>query len=145
VTVVSAGEMADILLRWTAHPARRRPRDVALTVAVVATTAGVVLMTFESAWLALVSAVVLLASVSSFLLPTRYTLTDDGIEATRALGTRRRRFADIRRLDVGRDAALASPLARPSFLDRRRGVWIWFDGADRDRVVALLRERIRPS
>ncbi len=138
--------MPDVLLRWTAHPARRRPRDVALVVAVVATTAGVVMLTFDSAWLALLAAAMLCASVSSFLLPTRYTVTDEGIEAARALVTRRRRFADLRRLEVGRDAALASPLARPSLLlDRRRGMWIWFDGADRDRVVALLQERIRAA
>jgi len=145
VSVISAGEMPDVLLSWTAHPARRRPRDVALVVAVVATTAGVVMLTFDSAWLALLAAAILLLSVSAFLLPTRYTLTDEGIEAARALVVRRRRFADLRRLDVGRDAALASPLARPSFLDRRRGIWIWFDGADRERVVALLRERIRQA
>jgi hypothetical protein len=137
--------MPDVLLRWTAHPARRRPREVALVVAVVATTCGVVLLTFESALLALLAAVVLCASVAPFLLPTRYTLTDEGIEAARALMTRRRRFADLRRLEVGRDAALASPLPRPSFLDRRRGIWIWFDGTDRERVVKLLRQRIHSA
>ena len=43
--------VSDPLLTWTAHPARSRPRDVALVVAIVCTTAGVVLWTFESAWL----------------------------------------------------------------------------------------------
>jgi hypothetical protein len=134
--------VSDPLLTWTAHPARSRPRDVALVVAIVCTTAGVVMWTFESAWLALLAAVFLLLSVSSFLLPTRYRVTDEGIEAARALVVRRRRFADLRRLEVGADAALVSPLSRPSFLDRQRGLWIWLDGADRERVLGLLRDKI---
>jgi hypothetical protein len=134
--------MPDVLLAWTAHPARRRPRDLALVVAVVATTAGVVLWTFQSPLLTLVASVVLVVAVSPFLLPTRYRVTSEGIEAARALVVRRRRFAELRRIDVGADAALVSPFARPSFLDRRRGLWIWFDGTDRDRLVALLRDRI---
>jgi len=137
--------VADPLLTWTAHPARRRPRDVALVVAIVSTTAGVVLWTFESAFLALLAVVFLLLSVSSFLLPTRYRITEDGIEAARALVVRRRRFADLRRLEVGADAALVSPLPRPGFLDRRRGLWIWLDGADRERLIGLLREKIHTS
>jgi len=129
-------------MTWTAHPAKRRPRDVALVVAVTCVTAGVVLMTFESWLLAGVAACVLIVAVAPFLLPTRYTVTDDEIAAERALVTRRRRFADLRRLEVGRDAALVSPLPRPSWRDRHRGIWVWFDGADRDRVVSLLREKI---
>jgi hypothetical protein len=132
-----------VLATWTAHPARRRPRDLALVVAVLALTMAVVLMSFESLLLALLAGAVILAAVAPFLLPTRYTVTDEGIEAARGLRRTTRRFADLRRVDVGGDSALLSPFRAPRRLDRYRGLVVFLDGADRERVVALLRERVR--
>lgn len=134
--------MDPVLAEWTAHPARSRPRDVALVVAVVALTAAAVLVSFASAWLALVSAAILLVAVAPFLLPTRYTITAEAIAAQRAFRRRERRFADLRRVDIGPGAALVSPFARPHVLDRHRGLLVFFDGGDRERVVAILREKL---
>ena len=39
-------------------------------------------------------------------------------------------------------AALLSPFSKRSWLDRHRGIWVSFDGADRARVVAAVREHI---
>jgi hypothetical protein len=138
---------AGVLLSWTAHPARTRPRDVALLVAVTATTAGCVLYSLESLFLCALAVVVLLVAVAPFWLPTHYSLTDDGISAVR-MGLRRvRRFRDLRRVDVDRDPArastvLVSPFARPTWLCRTRGMTLFLDGADRAGVVAFLKERI---
>jgi hypothetical protein len=133
--------MDPVLAQWTAHPARRRPRDVALVVAVVALTSAAVLVSFASAWLALLAAAILLVAVAPFLLPTRYTITAGGITAERAFRRRERRFADLRRLEIGPGAALLSPFARPHPLDRHRGLLVLLDGSDRQRVIALLREK----
>lgn len=141
--MLPSASVASILCQWTAHPARRRPRELALVVGVLAVTAGGILALFESAFLAVLSVVILCVAIAPFLLPTRYTVTDEGIEAVRALGKRARRFEDLRRLDVGRDVALVSPFAKPSWLDKQRGILLLLDGADRERVLAILRERIR--
>ena len=132
-----------ILAAWTAHPARRRPRDVVLVAAVTLLTAGAVLASLESAWLSLLSVIILLVATAPFLLPTRYTITDLGIEEQRGLRRRARRWADLRRLQVGREAALVSPFARPNWLDRYRGLIVLLDGADRDEVVGILKARVR--
>lgn len=134
--------MDPVLAEWTAHPARSRPRDVALVVAVVSVTSAAVLLSFASAWLALLAAAILLVAVAPFLLPTRYTITDAGIAARRAFRRRERRFAELRRLEIGPGAALVSPFARPHPLDRQRGLLVLFDGSDRERVVAILREKL---
>jgi hypothetical protein len=136
--------VATVLASWTAHPARRRPRELALVVAVVSTTAAAILISFQSALLAALSAVILVVAVAPFLLPTRYTITDEGIAAERAFVRRERRFSELRRLEVGPRAALVSPFRRPHLLDRRRGLLVLLDGAERRRVVALLAERIAP-
>ena len=131
-------------IAWTAHPARRRPHHVALVVAVVLLTAGAVLFSFESLFMTALAVVIVLVSVSSFLLPTHYRLTDEGLEERR-LGVRReRRWQDLRRLEVGPEAALVSPFARPSRLDRYRGFVVLLDGADREAVIAELRRRVPP-
>lgn len=111
-------------------------------VGVVAVTAGGVLAIFDSGFLAILSVVVLGLSVAPFLLPTRYTMTEDGIEAERALGRRARAWKDLRRVEIGRDVALVSPFAKPNWLDRQRGVLLLLDGGDRERIIGILKERI---
>ncbi len=139
--------MTAVALAWTAHPARRCPEQLALVAAVVLLTTWVVLVTLGSILLAVLAAALLVASTAAFLFPTRYRLDDDGIEERR-LGTRKfRTWADLRRLQVGPGAALVSPFARPSWLDRHRGFVLYFDGLDapgRARVIELLRARVSP-
>ncbi|HUH04842.1 MAG TPA: hypothetical protein VML75_22750 [Kofleriaceae bacterium] len=131
-----------VLARWTAHPARHRPRDIALVVAVVLLTMGAVLTSLESAFLAVLAAAVIVVSVAPFLFPTHYALTDEGVEERRLWTSRARRWKDLRRVEVGRAAVLVSPLARKSWLDRYRGVILYLDGADRDQVVRILTEHV---
>ncbi len=130
-------------VRWTADPARRRPQDIFLVAAVVLVSAWAVLVTLESPLLAGLAALILVVSVAPFLLPTHYRLDDDGIEERRVFTTRRRPWSELRRVQVGPGAALVSPFARKSWLDRRRGLYLYLDGADRDQVIAILGERIK--
>lgn len=132
-------------VRWTAHPAKRRPQDLFLVGAVVLLSMWAVLVTLESPLLTGLAGVILLVSVAPFLVPTHYRLDDDGVEARRLWTCRRRVWRELRRVQVGRGAALVSPFARPSWLDRHRGVLLYFDGLDdagRGRVVDELRSRV---
>ena len=129
-------------LSWTAHPAKRRPRDLALVCAVALLTAGAVLMSFESLFLTGLSALIICVSTASFLFPTHYRISDRGMEERRLWTRRARSWADLRRLQVGKDAALISPFARKNRLDRYRGFLVLFDGSDREQVVSELRRRM---
>jgi hypothetical protein len=113
--------------------------------AVVFLTTGAVLASLQSLLLTVLSAVILLVAVAPFLLPTHYTLTDEGVHERRFLRRKARAWRDLRRVQIGPRAALVSPFARPSWMDRYRGLVIWFDGADRDQVIALLRSRVAAS
>ncbi|MEZ4366113.1 MAG: hypothetical protein R2939_07470 [Kofleriaceae bacterium] len=132
-------------MTWTAHPARRRPQDVMLVVAALLLTAWAVTAGLGSAYLAVLAVVILTISVAPFWAPTRYVVDDTGVEARRLGRVQARRWADLRRVLVGPGAALVTPLPRPSWLDRYRGVLLYFDGLDGDRraeVVAALRARV---
>ena len=129
-------------LTWTAHPVKRRPRDAALVAMVVLFSAYGVMAFTRSIFLALLAIAILLVSIAAFLLPTRYTLDDEGVEERR-LGRRRfRAWSELRRVQVGAGAALVSPFARKHWADRYRGMILLLDGAPREQVVALLKERI---
>lgn len=130
------------MIEWTAHPARRRPQDVMLAIGVIALTAWAVLVGLGSGWLAAVAAAMLVVAIAPFLAPTRYRLDDAGVAERRLFVTRARRWSELRRCEVGAGAALVSPYARPRWLDRYRGLVIYFDGADREHVVRALREHL---
>lgn len=132
-------------LTWTAHPARRRPDQVALIAAIVFLSAWAVLVTLQSPWLAFLASVFLVAATGPFLFPTHYRLDERGVEQRRFFGTRFRPWAELRRVQVGAGAALVSPFARPSWMDRHRGFLLYFDGLDAEgkrQVVDLLRLRV---
>lgn len=133
------------MLTWTAHPARRRPDQIALVAAVVLLSAWAVLVTLQAPWLALVGAGLLTISISPWWLPTHYTLDDDGIEERRWPRRRRRAWAELRRVEVGGRALLLSPFARASWLDRYRGITVQFEGGDRAAIVAAVRARLTPE
>jgi len=129
-------------LTWTAHPVRRRPQQLALVAAVVLLSAWAILVTLESGYLALLGALLLMVAVAPYWLPSHYRLDDEGVEERRWPRRRRRSWADLRRLQIGPGAALVSPFARPHRLDRFRGLVVYFDGGDRDVIVAALRARL---
>lgn len=134
-----------VLLQWTAHPARRRPDQLALIAAIVLLTAWVVLVTLQSAFLALLSGVFLVAATGAFLFPTHYRLDERGVEQRRVLSRKFRPWEELRRVQVGPGAALVSPFARPSWMDRHRGFVLYFDGLDAEgkrQVVELLKVRV---
>jgi hypothetical protein len=136
-----------VALTWTSHPARRRPDQLALVAAVVLLSAWAVLVTLGSGFLAVLAVVILVTAVSRFLFPTHYRLDDDGIEQRGLVSRRFRPWSELRRVQVGPGAALVSPFARPSWMDRHRGFILYFDGLDADgkgRVVTLLRQRVEP-
>lgn len=135
-------------LSWTSHPARRRPDQLALVAAVVLLSAWVVLVTLRSPLLALLAVVILVVAVGPFLFPTHYRLDERGVEQRRLLGRRFRPWSELRRLQVGPGAALVSPFARPSWMDRHRGFILYFDGLDaagREQAVAALRSRVETA
>jgi hypothetical protein len=117
-----------------------------LAVAGVFATAYAVLGGLQSALLAGVAVVLLVASIAPFLLPTRYRVDADRISERRLFVRRARRWSELRRIEVGRTAARVSPYAQPRWLDRYRSITVILpvpgDGADREAVVRALRERV---
>ncbi len=125
---------------WRAHPAaERRGAAFAASLLVLAVAAAVGLG-FGPAW-ATLSVVVLVASLSRFFFPSRFSIDADGITARFPLGTKRLRWDEARRFVVDDRGGFLSTRARRSWLDAYRGVHVLF-GRSRGQVVDLIRSRL---
>jgi len=131
-----------VLKDWTAHPAKERPKDVFLVVAVLFLTGGAVLMSFQSVFLTLLAVVILVVAVSSFLFPTRYTITDVDVSEKRLWVNKSRRWEDLRRVQVGVGAVMVSPFANPSWMDRYRGLILMYGRTNKDELVTIIKKQV---
>ena len=104
-----------------------------------------VVVSLFSLYLAVLAAILIVVGVAPFLFPTRYTFTDAGIEERGLVKRRHRRWRELRRYEIGPQAALVSPFSRPRWLDRYRGMVLFLDGADRAQVERILQARIQSS
>jgi hypothetical protein len=83
-----------------------------------------------------------LASLSSFLFPTVYRLTDDVVEV-RSLGVARARpWTEMRRMTVDGTGVFLSPFEKRNWLEAYRGLRLLF-GGNRDQVVAFVETRLK--
>jgi hypothetical protein len=129
-------------LRWTSHLLREDPpwRPAALIGLIGGFSAGAgISLGPLYGW---ISAVVLTAAMSRYLLPVRYHLTDREVVVVHAGMTRRAPWERFRRFSVHPDGVFLSPFDRPSRLDAFRGCFLRFRD-NREEVLELVRGRIQ--
>lgn len=130
-------------LAWNYDPWREAPWRAALALA--AAVAGCLLVTGARPGLlvALGLCVFVVASLAPAFLPVRCTADADGVAVRGPLGARRRAWRELRRLDPLPAAVLLSPYARRHLLDAQRAIVLPLPAADRESVLAKLREEMR--
>lgn len=125
------------------HPARRAPARAVLVLAVVAVAAVFAARVGGHVGWGVAAAAFLLASVASFLFPTRYRMDDAGVEARLLGATRRRRWSAIHLALDSAEGLLLSPSRRRGLWDPVRTLFLRFDG-NADVVRPFVRERALP-
>ncbi len=94
--------------------------------------------------LGLAAPLFIVASLSSFLFPTAYRLTDESVEV-RSLGVwRARPWGEMRRMVVDDAGVFLSPFEKRNWLEAYRGLRLPF-GGNRDQVVAYVEARLQPA
>lgn len=140
----TASDVAPVRFDWRAWPAKDRPVHAAVLVGVVIVLGVVVRQATNDAVLAFAAPLFVLLSVSSWLLPTGYRLTDEVLEV-RSLGvTRVRPWSEMRRMVVDEAGIFLSPFERPHWLEAYRGVRL-LTGGNRDQVVAFVETKLAGS
>ncbi|GEM_PF-2994622 len=127
------------MLTWTDWPARRRPARAALAAAVVIVcTAWVVSV---DPVLGFVGALLLLASVRDGLFPTRFRLSDGGVDLVNPLRTRSLDWGGVGGWQPRTDGFELLGRGRSAAMRRRRGVVLRCPDL-RDEVMHELRARL---
>lgn len=128
-------------LTWTAWPARERPLAAVILVLSSVILGVLVRRATGDAVLGIAAPVFVLGSLTSFLFPTEYRLTDEAIEI-RSLGvTRSRPWTEMRRMTVDGTGVFLSPFEKRNWLESYRGLRLLF-GGNRDQVVSFAEARI---
>jgi hypothetical protein len=130
--------MGEAPLVWTVHPAARRRAAAMATLAVIALAGLAAAEVGGGTGWGAAAVVFLVLAVSSFLLPTRYRLDDEGVEVRHFGGLRRRAWSEVRRVVPVPGGVLVSPYRTASFRDRVRGIVLRVDG---DSTAVLERAR----
>ncbi|MBT3342562.1 MAG: hypothetical protein HN712_17370 [Gemmatimonadetes bacterium] len=124
-------------LQWRAHPWHQEsPLKSTSLLAVIFIVAIVAAWSFEQMLYGIISALLLLAATSRYLLPTNFLLSQDGVAATHLWNTRRLTWQQVLRIDVHRDGLFLSPFRQPSRLDGFRGLFLRY--ADNGGQVAIV-------
>lgn len=101
----------------------------------------VYLATF-SLFLTGLSVVIMLASLSSFFLPTRYELNQEKVKIRFFLTMREREWSAFRSFYVDKNGVLLSPFAKPSRLENFRGIYVRFN-RNKDQVVEFVKSKMQ--
>lgn len=128
-------------LEWTIHLARRRPRQTALAVFAILAASLSAASGFRSPFMGFLAAAILIASISDFLFPLTFTLSDEIAEARGPIHRRRMTWKQVRRVIRDELGVKLSPFLRPSRLDALRGIYVWFDDNAED-VMAFIADHV---
>jgi len=132
------------VLEWTCHPVRRKPLvSVAVSLFIVALTVFVYWSTMSN-WFTVLAAVILLASLGKFYLPTRYRLSDKGIIVKSTTQTLHKDWSLYRSYYPDKNGVLLSPFVGPSRLENFRGLYLMASD-NLDEVASFVKERIKPA
>lgn len=130
------------VLSWTVHLAREHPLRTAVSVAfVLSASAGAFFAVGPTA--AVIVAGVVVASLSEFLFPVRYVVTDETASCRMLLNRTEIRWANVKRCYVDNLGVKLSPLDRVSRLEAFRGVYLRFAGNENEVIETV--KSLRPS
>ncbi|MGQ9661849.1 MAG: hypothetical protein ACUVWX_05850 [Kiritimatiellia bacterium] len=118
------------------------PTKTILLLALIGITVGLsyLIMNYSGAILA---AILLFVLLGPYFLPTRYKVSERGVESRFPLFNRSRSWGEYKRYAVARDGVFLGTFPRPSRLDSFRGEFLRFTaGMDPEQVLELVRRHI---
>ena len=128
------------VLSWTVHLITRQPKRPMQIGAVLLAVFVLGLCLFHSFWLSLAPVLALLFSLSEFVFPVRYRLTPQSASVQHGLTLLEIHWGDVRHAYLTDDGIKLSPLAlKNSRFESLRGVFLRFDGQNRDAVIDAVR------
>ena len=142
--LMNTGEKEKILMAWSIWLIRRQPRRAMLAIAAVFFASLVVMLSSRNPLLAGVAVLLLLSAISEYLFPLHYRLTEQGIHMRNFLTFRYLPWKQVRYCYKGPQGIKLSPLPHSSWRDAFRGIHLWVEGEEQERVAEIIRAH-RPA
>ena len=124
-----------ITYSWTCNPSDIHPVRRVFAWSCVVLFGGSIIM--SNALLGVALTAVLIASIATFLFPSKFTLDPSGVTAKYPLRKKFYEWSQIRRLKVFQHSAYMFKRRKPSNLDGWTGLTLFFN-ANRDEIVTHL-------
>ena len=124
-------------LEWSVFPFMENLRRSILVVLVILACGVLVYVAFKDAFLALLSLLILFASLHTYFSRTTYRLDRDGVVIRTSLAKTVKKWSDFKRYIADRKGVTLSPFAKPSRLDPFRSVRLLYKD-NRDDVVEFI-------
>lgn len=131
-------------LTFSLHLARRNPWKAAAAVALILAASLIAGYSLRSSTLALLTLLLLVASISDFLFPIHFQLTDTGVTVRGLLHRRYLEWEKVRRVSRDKLGVKLSPLLYPSRLDAYRGIYVWFEN-NSEEVMDYIAHHVGPE
>jgi hypothetical protein len=129
-------------LSWRSVPSLEYPGRSVVALAALGATAAAIYFLWQSPVLAVVGAVVLLASLHGHFLPRRYELDDEGVTVSVMWWNKRRPWDHFHAYYADRFGVMLTTFSYPSRLDTFRGVNLRFGRANRDDVITFVAAKL---
>jgi hypothetical protein len=128
-------------LEWVVKPIQMQPSR-AWIVLLAAILAGVLGTYRYGGIVGLVGFSVIMLATGDYWLGVRYTLTEQGAARRCGLSVTVMQWEDVRRVEVGSESVLLSPLERAGRMDAFRGVRLPLDEANQGPVLEWIRRHV---
>lgn len=130
-----------IEIKWTVHPIKKNWKVSILVIIFLLVICISISFSFDSLLLSFFSAIFLFGSLSSFFLPTTYTLYDKGIIIKTVFREVYKDWGFFKRYYIDKNGILLSPFPHRTRLENFRGLYIKFNN-NKEEVTSYIKSKI---
>ncbi|MHB8926231.1 MAG: hypothetical protein ACYC9Q_01030 [Bacillota bacterium] len=132
----------EVLLKWSVHLARQYPRRTFLTALGVVATLAVVLLAGLGPWWAFITVVIIVGSISAWIFPIRYALTNKGVKQFNFLSREERSWLRFTNYIIYNDAVQVTYDQRTLRGRILKGLMLYFGPDNRERIIEVVKDNV---
>lgn len=134
----------EILLQWSYHPFKEKKGRGVIGIVIILAFLVAVYISLSSILWVLFCMLILGLGVMTFYFPTHYKITESNISSRCLINKKSKNWDDLRRYEEAEEGVLLSPMSKPSFLDRFRGLYVGFN-KNRDEILEIIKKKLNES
>jgi hypothetical protein len=131
---------ADETLEWTVRPFMENMKRTVIVVFAILACGFLVHLAFNDVFLAVLSVLILFASLHTYFTRTTYCLDQSQVVVRTSLARTVKKWSEFQRFYSDKKGVTLSPFAKPSKLEPFRSVRLLY-GGNKDEVVAFISKR----